>query len=305
MAMLWIAARRNLWKSSIEVEKFMTVKKKKKSSFGGGRAVTIALSLCLLAIVTMIGMYTVGKTDQQQEELEQQVAQAQEKAREQQEAARAEAEARRKALEEEAQKQAAASASAKREKEVVEKAELIQGGAELESEFKTEELDLAENLVISEIEETSGADVVEEQPTLSFSPEQDRILWPVAGNIILDYSMDKTVYFATLDQYKYNPAVIIQGSVNEAVMCGAQGRVTSIETLEETGTTVTLDIGDGYELIYGQLKELPIKEGDYLKAGETVGYVSEPTRFYSSEGANVYFEIRKDGTSVDPMTLFQ
>ena len=135
--------------------------------------------------------------------------------------------------------------------------------------------------------------------------ETDQLLWPVAGNVLMDYSMDKSVYFATLDQYKYNPAIIIQGTLDENVMSAAPGKITKIETLEETGMTVTMDIGDGYEVIYGQLKELPVKEGDYLQAGETVGYVSEPTRFYTKEGCNVYFEVRKDGESVDPMALLQ
>ena len=54
----------------------MTVKRKKKGGFSNGRTVTIAFSLCLLAVVTMIGMYSVGKSDQQQKELEQKVAQS-------------------------------------------------------------------------------------------------------------------------------------------------------------------------------------------------------------------------------------
>lgn len=179
-------------------------------------------------------------------------------------------------------------------------------GAELESEFA--EIDpegTGETVILDGTEEASSADAVSEQMDLSFSPETDQLLWPVAGNVIMDYSMDKTVYFATLDQYKYNPAVIIQGTLDENVMNAAPGQVTKIETLEETGMTVTMDIGDGYELVYGQLKELPVKEGDYLKAGETVGYVSEPTRYYTKEGCNVYFEVRKDGESVDPMSLLQ
>jgi len=180
----------------------------------------------------------------------------------------------------------------------------IADGAELESEFAVEETEMAETIVIEEIQETEG-EAVTEQPLLSFSPDSDTLLWPIAGNIILDYSMDKSVYFTTLDQYKYNPAVIIQGSLDESVLCGAQGKVSSIETLEETGTTLTLDIGDGYELIYGQLKELAVDEGEYVNAGETIGYVSEPTRFYSKEGCNVYFEVRKDGESIDPMLLLQ
>ena len=65
-------------KSSIEV-KLMTVKRKRKSTFMGGRAVTVAFSLCLLAVVAMIGMYTVGKSEQKQAELERQVAEAEQK----------------------------------------------------------------------------------------------------------------------------------------------------------------------------------------------------------------------------------
>lgn len=294
-------------KSSIEV-KFMTVKRKRKSTFMGGRAVTVAFSLCLLAVVAMIGMYTVGKSDQKQKELKQQVADAEQKQAE--ELAKRQEEIKvQEEKEEEEQKQEVSSATARRQKETEDRNETadrsVTYGAELESDFQSEQAEIAENLVIDEMEEASGADVMVEEPTLSFSPEMDKLLWPVAGNVILDYSMDKSVYFSTLDQYKYNPAVIIQGSPDASVMCAAQGKVTKIETLEETGTTVTMDIGDGYELIYGQLKELTVKEGDYLKAGETLGYISDPTKYFAKEGCNLYFEVRKDGESVDPMTLLQ
>ncbi len=292
-------------KSSIEV-KLMTVKRKKKGTFMGGRAATVAFSLCLLAVVAMIGMYTVGKSDQKEKELKQQVAEAQQKQAEQQ-AKRAE---EQKAKEEE-ERQAAASAAAQRQKETEdkdkeeEKEDSVTYGAELESDFQAEQAEIAENIVIDEMEEASGTDIMVEEPTLSFSPDADKLFWPIAGNIILDYSMDKSVYFSTLDQYKYNPSIMIQGTLDASVMCAAQGKVTSIETLEETGTTVKMDIGDGYELVYGQLKELTVKEGDYLKAGETLGYLSEPTKYYSKEGCNLYFEVRKDGESVDPMPLLQ
>ena len=303
----------------------MTVKRKKKGGFSGGRTVTVAFSLCLLAVVTMIGMYTVGRTDQQQKELEQQVAEAEEEARAREQAqAEAEKDAKEAEKSEETEEladaektQEAASGSASRDKAGEADADAagetagtegtgMADGAELESEFA--EIDpegTGETVILDGTEEASSADAVSEQMDLSFSPETDQLLWPVAGNVIMDYSMDKTVYFATLDQYKYNPAVIIQGTLDENVMSAAPGQVTKIETLEETGMTVTMDIGDGYELVYGQLKELPVKEGDYLKAGETVGYVSEPTRYYTKEGCNVYFEVRKDGESVDPMSLLQ
>ena len=131
------------------------------------------------------------------------------------------------------------------------------------------------------------------------------LMWPMEGNVILDYSMDSTVYFATLDQYKYNPAVIIAGDVNSKVYAVARGKVTEIDNNEETGCTVTVDLGDGYEAVYGQLKELNFSVGDYVEAGHVIGYVSEPTKYYSVEGSNLYFELKKDGQPVDPVTYFE
>lgn len=278
----------------------MATKRKKKGAAVGGRAATVALSLCLLAVITMIGMYTVGRSDQKTQELEEQVAEAQEQAKAQEKALEEE---RQQELEE--QQRAEASAAAQRQQEQLKTETKTVNEAELESDFVMEESEIADNRETSQLQPAASSDAVKEQPALSFSADSDTVLWPVAGNIILDYSMDKSVYFSTLDQYKYNPAVIIQGSLGENVVCGAQGKVTSVKTLEETGTTVTLDIGDGYELIYGQLKELTVKEGDLVDAGETIGYVSEPTKYYTREGCNVYFEVRKDGKSIDPMTLLQ
>ena len=117
--------------------------------------------------------------------------------------------------------------------------------------------------------------------------------------------MDKTVYFSTLEQYKYNPALIIGGEVGETIAASAAGVVTNIEQSAQTGTTVTLDMGNGYSAVYGQLKEVPLQIGDYVGSGETVGYLSEPTKYYSVEGPNLYFEIMKDGEPVNPLDFME
>ena len=43
------------------------------------------------------------------------------------------------------------------------------------------------------------------------------LTWPVRGNVILDYSMDQTIYFPTLDQFKCNPGIVIQAEVSDPV----------------------------------------------------------------------------------------
>lgn len=140
--------------------------------------------------------------------------------------------------------------------------------------------------------------------TLHFAAE-DGLNWPLQGNVILNYSMDQTVYFATLDQYKYNPAVIIAGEVNDRVSAAAEGKVTDISNSAVTGCTVTMDLGDGYSAIYGQLKEVPYEVGDIVGKGKLVGYIAEPTKYYSVEGSNLYFALQKDGEPVDPVSFFE
>lgn len=127
------------------------------------------------------------------------------------------------------------------------------------------------------------------------------LTWPVDGNVVLSYSMDKPVYFSTLAQYKYNPALIIAGDVGKEVVAAAEGEVKSIETNAQTGTTLTMDIGSGYEVVYGQLKDVCVAEGYRISEGDVIGCVSEPTKYYSVEGPNLYFQLLKDGEPVNPL----
>lgn len=140
-----------------------------------------------------------------------------------------------------------------------------------------------------------------QKETLHFSKE--KATWPIEGTILLDYSMEGTIYFPTLNQYQYNPAMVIAGAVNSKVYYISKGKITDVSTNEETGCTVTQDLGDGYTAVYGQLKEINNKVGDTVEAGQVVGYVSEPTKYYSLEGANVYFKLLKNGVPVDPETI--
>lgn len=152
--------------------------------------------------------------------------------------------------------------------------------------------------------EESAQKVAAAVPSLHF-PTEEGLLWPMDGNVIMNYSMNATIYHATLDQYKYNPAIIIAGDVNNKVYSVAKGKIVDISQNEVTGTTVTVDLGDGYQAIYGQLKELNFEVGDYLESGHVIGYVSEPTKYYSLEGSNLYFELQKDGEPIDPIIYFE
>lgn len=142
------------------------------------------------------------------------------------------------------------------------------------------------------------------QPELDFN-EADGLVWPIVGDVLINYSMDKTIYFPTLDQYKYNPAIVISASQGEQISAAADGRVTSVSYDPGTGNTVVMDLGNGYELTYGQLENITVSEGSYVSVGDGIGTVAQPTKYYSLEGTNVYFKLTKDGEPVNPMSKLQ
>ena len=114
--------------------------------------------------------------------------------------------------------------------------------------------------------------------------------------------MDKTVYFPTLDQYKYNPAIIIQANQGDMITAAAAGKVISVFEDPQIGKAVTMELGGGYEITYGQLEGILVSEGSYVAAGDVIAEVAAPTKYYSVEGTNVYFKLTKDGSPVNPLT---
>ena len=146
----------------------------------------------------------------------------------------------------------------------------------------------------------ASANITVQESQLSFD-ESSKLAWPIAGNVLLNYSMDKTIYFPTLQQYKYNPSIVISAAEGTGVACAADGIVESVYDDAQTGQTVVMRLGGGYELTYGQLQEVTVEEGDYVENGAIIGHVAEPTKYYSVEGSNVYFKMTKDGEAVNPL----
>ena len=183
--------------------------------------------------------------------------------------------------------------------------------ADVDSRNNTESFQQTEDASVTFEDAQDGSDTEENEitdvsasaynlPAVNFS-EDTLMEWPVNGNILLDYSMDQTTYFPTLDQYKLSPAIAVGAVEGAPVVAAVNGTVYSIEQDAQTGTTLTMELGNGYQAVYGQLTDLTVSEGDTVKKGTTIGYISQPTKYYSMEGSNLYFEMKKDGEPIDPI----
>lgn len=165
-----------------------------------------------------------------------------------------------------------------------------------------EDSTLEEVAAMEEMEDTMAiATSTSIQPALTFS-DGDTLAWPIVGNVLINYSMDKTVYFPTLEQYKYNPAIIIAATEGETITAAANGKVSSVSKDPELGNIVVMELGNGYELTYGQLKDITVSEGGFVNQGDIIGSVAAPTKYYTVEGCNVYFKLTKDGVPMNPMS---
>ena len=150
-----------------------------------------------------------------------------------------------------------------------------------------------------------GQEQVQEQEIIAEAPldfsEEDSLALPVIGDVLLDYSMDKAVYHPTMQQYRYNPALVVAASEGQDVTAAADGLVSDVYYDSQTGNTIRFDLGNGYMLTYGQLDEIGLNPGDRVSAGDVVGKVAKPTIYYTEEGTNIYYKLTKDGEPVDPL----
>lgn len=156
----------------------------------------------------------------------------------------------------------------------------------------------------AETEAVPAGVIANEALSLDFT-EEDRLMWPVKGNILIGYSMDTTTYFSTLEQYKCCPANVIQSDVSAPVLAPADARVMELGCNEEIGNYVKLDLGNGYTAVCGQMKEMPLEINEYLHKGDLLGYVAEPTKYYSVEGVNLYFELLSEDKPVDALDYLE
>lgn len=139
---------------------------------------------------------------------------------------------------------------------------------------------------------------------LNFSSDKT-ITWPVKGEVILPFSMETTVYFKTLDQYQCNPGMLIAAGSGSTVKNAYLGKVTKVTSDDVYGNLVTVYIGNDYSLVYGQLDTIYVKEGDYVKAGESIGTIGKPTDSFLEEGSHLFFEMLQKDTPVDPVLFIE
>ena len=177
------------------------------------------------------------------------------------------------------------------------------------TEPKQQVADVAETEVQQAVEVTPPEDAAVLSPDgvikgLNFSAETG-MLWPITGEALISYSPDHAIYHKTLDSYRTSNYVLLSGEAGTHVSAAADGLVTSVKEELKTGTTVTVRVAEDYEIVYGLLSDVTVKEGDFVDAGTVFATVAQPTRYFTEDGTGLYMQVLEHGETVNPMLFLQ
>ena len=105
-----------------------------------------------------------------------------------------------------------------------------------------------------------------------------------------------------LGKAEYHNGIDIAAEEGSNVYAVRNGTVTNIHYSETYGNVLTIETKDGYKITYGQLQEPAVGISDTVEAGTVIGKIAKPTRYFTEEGSNLYFELDNGDTPVDPLT---
>lgn len=163
-------------------------------------------------------------------------------------------------------------------------------------------LDTADTPVIATQPQTPAATPLpgETAPAATAAPGL-KTASPVSGASIFGYSMEALSYNQTTRDWRVHNGVDLAAEAGSAVCAAADGEVYTVYEDDFLGTTVVIRHTDGYTTRYSSLSEdLPVKAGDSVTLGQTIGYAADSAIVESTLGTHVHFSVTKNDTPMDP-----
>lgn len=97
---------------------------------------------------------------------------------------------------------------------------------------------------------------------------------------------------------KLHKGLDIAAAIGTPIYAAADGTVESASWDSGYGNLIKLSHGSGIETLYGHTSKMVVKAGQQVKRGQLIGYVGSTGH---STGPHVHFEVRLNGTAVNPL----
>jgi murein DD-endopeptidase MepM/ murein hydrolase activator NlpD len=154
---------------------------------------------------------------------------------------------------------------------------------------------------------TAATDRLYVAPPLEARPPRDSAAPPRATGPSIPSRWPLTVpSFRTRGLAQGDPGTEAHMGLDLAVPVGSDVRASGGGTVANTGNDpayglfVLIRHPDGYESMYGHLSRVLVTEGAQVRAGQVIALSGNTGR---STAPHLHFEIRRNGRSIDPMTL--
>ena len=101
-----------------------------------------------------------------------------------------------------------------------------------------------------------------------------------------------------LRRYIFHEGVDLKGRTGDPVYAAKSGVVTYSGWMSGYGKLIIIDHGNGYSTRYAHLSSISASKGESVERGSYIGAIGSTGR---TTGPHLHFEIRKNGSTVDPM----
>jgi murein hydrolase activator len=153
--------------------------------------------------------------------------------------------------------------------------------------------------MIEELSRRSAAKSKEASADGGLESMRGKLDWPVKGQVIGGFGKTKHHEFST---EVFRKGLEIEAPVGEEIRAVEKGKIVFADRFSGYGKMLIIDHGDRYYTVYAHLSDFLRKNGDFVRRGEAVALVGDSD---SLAGSKLYFEMRKDGKSIDPAPWFR
>jgi murein hydrolase activator len=140
---------------------------------------------------------------------------------------------------------------------------------------------------------------VTKPPGIGLGALYGKLDWPVKGELLSGFGKTRHREYAA---EVFRNGIDIRVSLGQDIKAVEKGTVAFADRFAGYGKMIIVDHGERYYTVYAHLAEILKKNGDSVKRSETLGLAGDSD---SLAGAKLYFELRKDGRSVDPLPWFK
>lgn len=120
-------------------------------------------------------------------------------------------------------------------------------------------------------------------------------IWPVNGFVTSSFGGRKSPFGGNSQFHK---GLDISNRIGTPVIAPAEGSIILAAPDGAYGNSVEIDHGGGIVTKFAHLQKMAVKNGEWVKRGQVIGYVGMTGR---TTGPHLHYEVRLNGAPVNPM----